>query len=113
MTDVVKQLNQITEDQTKAAAHLARIHLSDEEVAIYTKNLNDLNDLFNQLQEIDTTQIRLLNKPGIGYEQLRQDAPELPGLTSFSEDPEDIKRTIPSFNAKTMLIDVPMVLDTE
>ena len=50
-------MNQITKDQVKKVAELARIHLNDEEILYHSEQLEKILDYINQLQKIDTENI--------------------------------------------------------
>ena len=44
----------ITKEQIAHVAHLARLELSDEELATYTRELSDILEYVNQLSAVDT-----------------------------------------------------------
>jgi aspartyl-tRNA(Asn)/glutamyl-tRNA(Gln) amidotransferase subunit C len=43
--------------QLKKTAHLARLNLTEEEVEIYSKQLEDILNYFQKLQELDTSNV--------------------------------------------------------
>ncbi|MFT5388271.1 MAG: aspartyl-tRNA(Asn)/glutamyl-tRNA(Gln) amidotransferase subunit C [Lysobacterales bacterium] len=47
----------ITEEDVRNAATLSRIHLKDEEVPAFTKNLESILSYVNKLEELDVTDI--------------------------------------------------------
>ncbi len=47
----------LTPDTVKQVAHLARLTLADEEVELFTKQLNDILDYVQKLNELETTDV--------------------------------------------------------
>ena len=47
----------LTADDVRAIADLARLELSDADVALYQRQLSDILDYFQKLQELDTSHI--------------------------------------------------------
>lgn len=47
----------ITSDDVRAIADLARLALSEEEVARYTEQLSQILEYFTLLQQVDTTEV--------------------------------------------------------
>lgn len=47
----------ISIEEVKKIAHLARLEFSEEELLTYTEELSKILDYFNQLQEVDTSQV--------------------------------------------------------
>ncbi|GGD22430.1 glutamyl-tRNA amidotransferase [Pontibacillus chungwhensis BH030062] len=47
-------MSRISEEQVKHVAHLARLHVSDEEAERFTKQLDDIISFAEQLNELDT-----------------------------------------------------------
>ncbi len=47
----------IDREQVQKVAHLARLQLTPEEEAQFTTQLNDILDYFEQLSELDTSQV--------------------------------------------------------
>lgn len=43
--------------QLKKTAHLARLNLTEEEVELYSKQLEDILNYFQKLQELDTSNV--------------------------------------------------------
>ena len=112
MEPLLDQQNTITDQQTQEAADLSLIELSAEELKIYTKNLNDLNELFHQLQELDSADIATAEQ-ALNINDLRTDEATADGLTALAKDSDQIKDYIPTFNPKNSQIEVPMVLENE
>ena len=48
---------QLSADDVRAIAELARLELSDADVARYQRQLSDILDYFQKLQELDTSHI--------------------------------------------------------
>lgn len=107
------QQKNITDQQTQEAADLSLINLSPDELEMYTKNLNDLNELFHELQTLDTKEATSKNEHTMTIEHCREDEPNMKGLTNFSPTPNDIKQYIPTFNPENAQIEVPTVLDND
>ena len=47
----------LSEDDVRAIADLARLHISDSELALYQRQLSDILDYFRKLEELDTSQV--------------------------------------------------------
>ena len=47
----------LSADDVRAIADLARLELSDADVAVYQRQLSDILDYFQKLQELDTSHI--------------------------------------------------------
>jgi aspartyl-tRNA(Asn)/glutamyl-tRNA(Gln) amidotransferase subunit C len=50
----VKDLAKITKEQVEHVAHLARLTFTEEEIDAFTKDLADIIDFAEQLNELDT-----------------------------------------------------------
>ena len=61
-----------TED-VKKIAHLARIAISDDEAVAYNDQLNSILGLIDELNTVDTTQIKPLAHPFEAKQRLRPD----------------------------------------
>ena len=48
---------QLSAEDVRAIADLARLELSDADVALYQRQLSDILDYFQKLQELDTSHI--------------------------------------------------------
>lgn len=80
----------LTKEQVQHIANLARLKLTDEEVARYPEQLSEILDYFTQLQEVDTTDIPPTSSvlpvqsvlrpdepsPGLSLEELLDNAPQ-------------------------------------
>lgn len=53
----VIQLSRISKDQVKHVAHLARLHVSEDEADMFTKQLDDIITFAEQLNELDTDHV--------------------------------------------------------
>lgn len=49
--------NRLTHDEVRAIAELAKLALSDEEVATYAEQLSEILQAFQELRDADTSQI--------------------------------------------------------
>lgn len=47
-------MSRIDKEQVKHVAHLARLHVSEEEADMFTKQLDDIISMAEQLNELDT-----------------------------------------------------------
>lgn len=59
-------------------AHLARLAISEEEIADYTADLRNILDLVAQMDRVDTTQVEPMSHPLHMAQRLRPDAPTEP-----------------------------------
>ena len=59
-------------------AHLARLAISEEEIADYTADLGNILDLVAQMDRVDTTQVEPMSHPLHMAQRLRPDAPTEP-----------------------------------
>lgn len=48
---------ELTQDEVRSIAELAKLDLSDEEVALYAGQLSEVFNYFQRLQELDTSHI--------------------------------------------------------
>lgn len=56
-------------------AHLARLHLSDDEKERYREQLSNILDHISKLSELDTTDVPLLRSVVVEQSRLREDNP--------------------------------------
>lgn len=54
-----KVTSQLTTEDVRDIAELAKLDLSDDEITMYTEQLSQILDYFTLLQEVDTSQIEL------------------------------------------------------
>ncbi len=47
----------ITREEVEHVAHLARLHLTPEEIDEYTRQLGEILDYIGELQELDTSEV--------------------------------------------------------
>ncbi len=59
-------------------AHLARLAISEEEIADYTADLGNILDLVAQMDRVDTTQVEPMSHPLHMAQRLRPDVPTEP-----------------------------------
>lgn len=64
----------LTPEEVKKIAHLARLNLSEQDIALYTSQLSNILHLIAELDQIDTKQIEPLAHPLDISQRLRQDA---------------------------------------
>ncbi|MCL5036278.1 MAG: Asp-tRNA(Asn)/Glu-tRNA(Gln) amidotransferase subunit GatC [Chloroflexi bacterium] len=83
----------ITEEQVAGVAHLARLELEPEELAVYTEKLGGILEYVDKLQELDTEGIEATfqvvpmsnvfredeSRPGLSVDEVLQNAPERSG----------------------------------
>ncbi|MEZ6066009.1 MAG: Asp-tRNA(Asn)/Glu-tRNA(Gln) amidotransferase subunit GatC [Planctomycetaceae bacterium] len=94
---------ELTPDDVRKVARLARLKLSDEEVATYTRQLGQVLHYIDMLEELDTTGIEPMAHAIELHNVLRADElePSLP--------PEAALANAPQANASYFL--VPSILD--
>lgn len=63
----------ITEDEVKHIALLARLELKNEEIAQYTKQLNDILIYMEKLNQVDTKNVEPLSHPFFTSTVFRED----------------------------------------
>ena len=63
----------LTATQVKKIAHLARLHVSEEDLALYTKQLSNILDFVEQMNQADTNHIEPLTNPLSLSQRLRPD----------------------------------------
>ena len=51
----------VNHDEILKIASLAKLHLSDEEISLYTDQINEILEYMNQLDELDTEDIEPLS----------------------------------------------------
>jgi len=93
----------LTKEEVEHIAELARLTLTDEEIAHYSEQLSAILDYFASLQELDTTDIPPTSSVLSARSVLRPDEPR-PGLSK-----EDLLRNAPEAEADQFR--VPPVLE--
>lgn len=63
----------LTPDEVKKIAHLARLNLSDNDIAVYTPQLSRILGFIEQMNQVDTTQVEPLAHPLDVSQRLRPD----------------------------------------
>lgn len=53
----------LSADEVKKIAHLARLHIEDQEVATYAQHLSTILDFVEQISKIDTQDIEPMSHP--------------------------------------------------
>lgn len=93
----------ITEDQTRRVAEMARLKLTDEEVKMFTKQLDELIEYAEQLNELPTDNI----EPTSHVAELKNVMREDRARTWISR--EEALKNVPE--QKDGLIKVPAILE--
>ena len=70
----------VNRDEILKIASLAKLHLSDEEVSLYTDQINEILEYMNQLDELDTEDIEPLSHVLDQINMTRKDE-QIPSLT--------------------------------
>ena len=68
--------NALSHEEVRAIAELAKLDLTDEEVALYASQLSELLNYFQQLQEVDTSHIEATASVLPLRSVMRPDAPQ-------------------------------------
>ena len=79
----------LTPEQVRWVAHLARLELTEAELATMTRQLSAILDYVNQLQQVDTTGVEPLAHPLPIHNVFRDDepAPSLPVDAALANAP--------------------------
>lgn len=64
----------LTPDEVKKIAHLARLHLSESDIAKYTPQLSQILAFIEHMSKADTSHVELLAHPLSLSQRLRADA---------------------------------------
>jgi aspartyl-tRNA(Asn)/glutamyl-tRNA(Gln) amidotransferase subunit C len=80
----------LTRDQVRWVAHLARLELSDAELAAMTPQLSAILDYVNQLQQVNTDNVEPLAHALEVHNVFREDepAPSLPVEAALANAPD-------------------------
>ncbi len=70
----------LTPEQVKKIGHLARLNLSENDMALYTPQLSRILDFIAQMNQIDTSQVEPLAHPLDISQRLRTDEVTEPNL---------------------------------
>ena len=93
----------VNRDEILKIASLAKLHLSDEEVSLYTDQINEILEYMNQLDELDTEDIEPLSHVLDQINMTRKDE-QTPSLTR-----EDALKNAPKSDDDYFI--VPNVID--
>lgn len=93
----------LTPEDVKKIAHLARLNLSDSDIAFYTPQLSRILGFIEQMNQTDTSDIEPLSHPLEISQRLRPDVVTEPDLR------EKFQRIAPQVEAGLYL--VPKVID--
>lgn len=94
---------EITKDQVKHVANLARLAITDEEAAYYADKLGGIIEFAEQLNEVDTSGVEPTTHPVPLINVLREDKP-VPGL-----DRDLMMKNVPEH--EDGMVKVPSILD--
>jgi len=94
-----------TRDDVQRLAALARLELSVEETAMFTRQLRDVLEFVRQIQTVDTSSLNPASSPTDSAATLRDDI-VLPSLPQA-----DVLAGAPDADAATSLFKVPRVLN--
>lgn len=70
----------LTLEEVRKIAHLARLNLSDEDIAFYTPQLSRILDFIEQMNKVDSTKVEPLAHPLDISQRLRIDIVTEPDL---------------------------------
>ncbi len=93
----------INRDEVMKVAHLARLAITEDKIDEYTKNLSNILDLVEQMNEIDTEGIEPMANPLDALQRLRED------VVTESNQRELMLSLAPNANSDFYL--VPKVLE--
>ena len=93
----------LTREEVLHVAHLARIHLSEEDIALYQVQLKQLLDDIDKIKEIKNYDEDLLITPVEHEARLREDE------KGEMLDPEEIMKNVPKSNGN--FVEVPVMLN--
>ena len=96
-------MSKISLEEVKHVAHLARLHLTEEETLAYQTELEKILVLMDQLNELDTDQVEPTTRVIEVFNVLREDIPST-GLTQ-----EEVLKNAPSHQDGQ--IKVPSIMD--
>ena len=96
-------MSKITLEEVKHVAHLARLHLTEEEMVSYQTELEKILELMDQLNELDTDKVEPTTRVIEQVNVLREDIPTN-GLTQ-----EEVLKNAPSHQDGQ--IKVPSIMD--
>lgn len=95
--------DKLTREEVLHVAHLARIHLSEEDIALYQVQLKQLLDEIDKIKEIKNYDEDLLITPVEHETRLREDE------SGEMLDPEEIMKNVPKSNGN--FVEVPVMLN--
>jgi aspartyl-tRNA(Asn)/glutamyl-tRNA(Gln) amidotransferase subunit C len=76
----------LTLEEVRKIAHLARLNLSDEDIAFYTPQLSRILDFIEQMNKVDSTKVEPLAHPLDISQRLRVDIVTEPDLREKYQD---------------------------
>ena len=97
--------NKISEQEVKKIAELSRLSLTNEELKKRTKDMNNILDYMDTLNEIDTENVKELYNVHDMNNSLREDSYE------SSLDKKDVLANSPNSNSD--YIEVPLIVKKE
>ena len=89
---MIPAMSQLNDDQVRHIAKLARLELTDDEVAQFAKELSSILDYIDMLQEVDTEGVEATAQPtgitnAFREDEVRTDGPEPKELLECSPLP--------------------------
>ena len=95
-----------TKDDVRRLAHLARLELSDDELDVFTRQLQEIREFAEQINAVDTSSVtEAIGGPSAEADTLREDAVR-PGL-----DRDEVLALAPHADRRHGLFKVPRVLN--
>lgn len=90
----------MTEEKLKVVAEQARLNLTDEEITVFTKQLGDMLELADKLNEIDTADVKpmthVLNIKNVMREDKVEKSLDRDDVLKNAPDHEDGQIKVPS-----------------
>lgn len=93
----------LTEKDIKKIAHLARLHITEQDIPAYQTGLSRILGMIDQMNEVDTSTVEPLAHPGEEQLRLRPDCADAPA------DRERLQQVAPATERGLYL--VPKVVD--
>src|SRR5688500_3789462 len=103
--DTIAPVSTFTRDDVEHLASLARLELTDEETALFTRQLGDVLAFVREIQSVETSTAEAATAPEARALGFREDAVQ-PSL-----DRDDVLAAAPEADAASGLFKVPRVLN--
>lgn len=72
----------ISENDVKKIAHLARLSVDEQSLSASSKNINNILELVEQMNQVDTREVQPMSHPFDATQRLREDAVTEPDLNA-------------------------------